>query len=57
MAYLEVHPDERATTVAGFTQRALAFYAGLGVSGKRVLTDNGNGYRSGVLAAWGPRRG
>jgi len=57
VAYLEVHPDERATTVAGFTQRALAFYAGLGVSGKRVLTDNGNGYRSGVLAAWGPRRG
>jgi hypothetical protein len=30
VAYLEVHPDEQAQTVAGFTGRALAFYAGLG---------------------------
>ena len=49
VAYLEVHPDEGAATVAGFTQRALAFYAGLGVSVQQVLTDNGNGYRSGVF--------
>jgi transposase InsO family protein len=35
--------------VASFTQRALAFYAGLGVTVERVLTDNGNGYRSGVF--------
>ena len=26
-----------------------AFYAGLGVTVQRVLTDNGNGYRSGVF--------
>jgi transposase InsO family protein len=49
VAYLEVHPDERATTVAGFAQRALAFYASLGVTVERVLTDNGTGYRSGVF--------
>ena len=49
VAYLEVHPDEGAVTVAGFAQRALAFYAGLGVTVERVLTDNGNGYRSGVF--------
>jgi transposase InsO family protein len=59
IAYLEVHPDEAAATVAGFTARALAFYAGLGVAVQRVLTDNGNGYRSrafaGVLAAAGVR--
>jgi transposase len=59
IAYLEVHPDEGAATVAGFTTRALAFYAGLGVAVQRVLTDNGNGYRSrafaGVLAAAGAR--
>jgi transposase InsO family protein len=57
VAYLEVHPDERAATVAGFAQRALAFFAGLGVGVERVLTDNGNGYRSrafaGVLATAG----
>ena len=46
VAYLEVHPDERASTVAGFARRALAFYAELGVQVERVLTDNGNGYRS-----------
>ena len=49
VAYLEVHPDERAATVAGFADRALSFYAGLGVTVERILTDNGNGYRSGVF--------
>jgi transposase InsO family protein len=49
VAYLEVHPDERASTVAGFARRALACYAGLGVTVERVLTDNGNGYRSAGL--------
>jgi transposase InsO family protein len=46
VAYLEVHADEQAQTVAGFTGQALAFYAGLGMTVERVLTDNGNGYRS-----------
>ena len=49
VAYLEVHPDEQAQTVAGFAGRALAFYAGLGMTVERVLTDNGAGYRSRVL--------
>jgi transposase InsO family protein len=52
-----VHPDEGAATVAGFTQRALAFYAGLGVTVQRVLTDNGNGYRSGVFRQVGTGAG
>lgn len=59
VAYLEVHPDERAQTVAGFAERALAYYAGLGVGVQRLMTDNGNGYRSRVfgrvLAAAGVR--
>jgi transposase InsO family protein len=46
VAYLEVHPDEQAQTVAGFVGRALGFYAGLGMTVERVLTDNGAGYRS-----------
>ena len=50
VAYLEVHPDEQAQTVAGFAGRALAFFAGLGISVERLMTDNGNGYRSGVFA-------
>jgi Integrase core domain len=55
VAYLEVHPDEQAQTVAGFTSRALGFYGGLGITVERVLTDNGNGYRSRVSArCWPP---
>jgi transposase InsO family protein len=51
VAYLEVHPDEHAGTVAGFATRALAYYAALGVQVQRVLTDNGSGYRSRVFRA------
>jgi transposase InsO family protein len=49
MAYLEVHADEQAQTVAGFARRALTFYAGLGVRVERLMTDNGSGYRSRVF--------
>jgi len=40
LAYAEVHPDQRAVTVAGFLERALAFYADHGVTAKRLMTDN-----------------
>jgi transposase len=30
LAYSELHPDERAETVVGFTRRALAFFAAMG---------------------------
>jgi transposase InsO family protein len=49
VAYLEVHPDEQAQTVAGFAGRVLAFYAGLVMTVERMLTDNGAGYRSRVF--------
>jgi transposase InsO family protein len=45
VAYLEVHADEQAQTVAGFAGRALALFAGVGVSVERLMTDNGSGYR------------
>jgi transposase InsO family protein len=44
---LEIHGDERSQTAAGFTGRALAWFAGIGVSVERVMTDNGPCYRSG----------
>lgn len=50
LAYLEVLPDERGTTVAGFLRRALAWYRGQGIEVRRVMTDNGSGYVSRVLA-------
>jgi len=46
LAYVEVHADERADTAVGFTSRALAWFAGVGVSVERVMSDNGACYRS-----------
>ena len=39
-AYSELHPDERAETVTGFVERALAFYAGHAITPRRLQTDN-----------------
>lgn len=46
LAYLEVHPDEKGTTCAGFLDRATRFYRGLGVTVERVITDNAFAYRN-----------
>jgi transposase InsO family protein len=46
LAYAEVLPDEREHTAAGFLQRAVAWFAAQGVRVLRLLTDNGNCYRS-----------
>jgi transposase InsO family protein len=40
IAYSELHDDERADTVVAFTERALAFFAGLGIHARRLQTDN-----------------
>ncbi len=46
IVYSEIHPDEQATTAAGFWTRAAAFYSSLGITCERVITDNGSCYRS-----------
>src|SRR3954452_23821793 len=46
LAYVEVLNDEKATTVAAFLKRAVAFYRSYGIRVERLLTDNGPGYRS-----------
>jgi len=46
LAYVEELADESPVTTAAFLQRAVAFYAGHGITVERVLTDNGNPYRS-----------
>jgi transposase len=46
LAYLEVLGDERAKTAIGFLRRAVAFYAAHGIEVERLMTDNGNAYRS-----------
>jgi transposase len=40
LAYTEIHGDEKAPTVTGFVERALAFYAAHGIHVLRLQTDN-----------------
>ena len=50
LAYVEVLPDEKATTAAGFLRRAAAFYRRHGIRVERVMSDNGACYRSTIHA-------
>ena len=50
LAYVEVLDDEKGSTATGFLRRAVAFYAGHGITVERVLTDNGSPYRSAIHA-------
>ena len=50
LAYLEVLPDEKGATAAGFLRRAVAWYRSHGIEAQRILTDNGSGYRSKKMA-------
>jgi transposase InsO family protein len=55
LAYAEVLTDEKASTAAGFLERAVAFYRRHGIVVERVLSDNGSCYR-GVIHALACRR-
>jgi transposase InsO family protein len=55
LAYAEVLRDEKASTAAGFLERAVAFYHRHGIVVERVLSDNGACYR-GVIHALACRR-
>ena len=50
LAYVEVLPDEKGATAAGFLRRAVAWFRGMGIEVERVLSDNGACYRSGAHA-------
>jgi transposase InsO family protein len=52
LAYVEVLPDETATTTVGFLARATRWFAERGVTIQRVMTDNGSPYRSTAWATW-----
>ena len=43
-AYVEVHPDERGTTCAGFLVRTAQHFAELGIQIERVMTDQAKNY-------------
>jgi transposase InsO family protein len=44
LAFVELHDDEKATTVTGFVERSLAFYGERGIVVKRLMTDNAFAY-------------
>lgn len=46
IAYVEVLPNQTATTSIGFLTRALAWFASLGITVHEVMTDNGSAYVS-----------
>ena len=50
LAYAEVLPDQRTSTVIGFLTRAIDFYARYGITVQQLLTDNGGAYRSTIHA-------
>ena len=51
LAYVELLADERDQTCAGFWRRAQVFFTSHHITVRRVLTDNGPGYRSRAFAA------
>lgn len=59
--FVQMHDDERKSSATAFLQAAVAHYAALGVTVKRLLTDNGSAYRSKLfnktcqaLVSWPP---
>jgi len=46
LAYVEIHPDELRYTATRSLIHALRFFSDHGVQVQRVMTDNGNAYRS-----------
>ena len=51
IAFTAMHPDEKKHQAVQFLQDAVAYYGGLGVAIKRLLTDNGSAFRSREFAA------
>ena len=44
VAYIEVHPNEKGDTCAGFLSRAVDWFASVDVTVERVMTDNAKNY-------------
>jgi transposase InsO family protein len=51
LAFTAMHPDETKEQAVTFLRNAVAYYAKLGVTVKRLLTDNGAPFRSKLFAA------
>jgi transposase InsO family protein len=52
LAYAEICRDEQAETTVAFVERAIEFFDGAGITTRRILTDNGNNYRSHAFCSY-----
>jgi transposase InsO family protein len=50
IAFSQIKPDEKKGSAVAFLKACLAYYASLGVTVTRVMTDNGSCYRSRAFA-------
>lgn len=46
VAFVQVMPDEKKASAVAFLKAAIAYYASLGITVTRVMTDNGSCYKS-----------
>lgn len=51
VAFVQVMPNQRKESAVAFLEAAVAYYASLGVTIERVMTDNGSCYRSKTFRA------
>src|SRR5208283_3299413 len=57
IAFSQILPNQKASSAAAFLQAALAYYARLGIAIRRLLTDNGPCYHSGIFHRLGLQLG
>jgi transposase InsO family protein len=50
LAFSQIRPDEKKESSIAFLEAAISYYAALGVTVTRVMTDNGSSYRSRAFA-------
>ncbi|MBA3649917.1 MAG: transposase family protein [Chthoniobacterales bacterium] len=55
LAFAQIMPDETQHSAVLFLERALAYFASLGIKAQRLMSDNGSCYRSHLFRA-APRR-
>ena len=51
IAFTAMHPNEQTPEAIGFLKAAVAYYAGLGIKVRQLLTDNGSAFRSKAFKA------
>ncbi len=51
LSFTQIHPDEKAVSAVAHLKAAVAWYASMGVTVRRVMTDNGSCYKSHAFKA------